>query len=58
MTARTGPKPHAEAHREVHRRKVQNMHLTYFYRDMTDAQNNATIHTGKDLKSKSRWDHC
>ncbi|MGA2133601.1 MAG: hypothetical protein ABSH50_15010 [Bryobacteraceae bacterium] len=30
---------------------------TYFYRDMTDAQNNATIHTGKDLKSKSRWDH-
>jgi hypothetical protein len=30
---------------------------TYFYRDMTDAENNATIHTGKDLKSKSRWDH-
>jgi hypothetical protein len=30
---------------------------TYFYRDMTDAQNNATIHTGKDLKSKTRWDH-
>src|SRR5580704_3465900 len=30
---------------------------TFFYRDMTDAQNNATIHTGKDLKSKARWDH-
>jgi hypothetical protein len=23
---------------------------------MTDAENNATIHTGKELKSKSRWD--
>jgi hypothetical protein len=30
---------------------------TYFYRDLTDAENNATIHTGKDLKSKTRWDH-
>jgi len=30
---------------------------TYFYRDLTDADNNATIHTGKDLKSKTRWDH-
>jgi len=30
---------------------------TYFYRDMTDAERNATIHTGKDLKSKTRWDH-
>jgi hypothetical protein len=30
---------------------------TYFYNDMTDADNNATIHTGKDLKSKSSWDH-
>ena len=30
---------------------------TFFYRDMTDAENNATIHSGKDLKSKSRWDH-
>jgi hypothetical protein len=30
---------------------------TFFYRDMSDAENNATIHTGKDLKSKSRWDH-
>jgi hypothetical protein len=29
---------------------------TFFYRDMTDAENNATIHTGKELKSKSRWD--
>jgi hypothetical protein len=30
---------------------------TFFYRDMTDAENNATIHSGKDLKSKTRWDH-
>jgi len=30
---------------------------TFFYRDITDAENNATIHSGKDLKSKSRWDH-
>ncbi len=29
---------------------------TFFYHDMTDAQNNATIHTGNDLKSKTRWD--
>jgi len=29
---------------------------TFFYRDITDAENNATIHTGKDLKSKTRWD--
>ena len=30
---------------------------TYFYSDMTDAEHNATIRTGKDLKSKSKWDH-
>ena len=30
---------------------------TFFYRDITDAENNATIRTGKDLKSKTRWDH-
>jgi hypothetical protein len=30
---------------------------TYFYRDMTDSENNATIHSGKDLKSKTKWDH-
>lgn len=30
---------------------------TFFYRDVTDSEHNATIHTGKDLKSKSRWDH-
>jgi hypothetical protein len=30
---------------------------TFFYKDMTDSQNNATIHEGKDLKSKARWDH-
>jgi hypothetical protein len=30
---------------------------TFFYRDVIDTENNATIHTGKDLKSKTRWDH-
>jgi len=30
---------------------------TFFYSDVTDAENNATIHTGKDLESKTRWDH-
>jgi hypothetical protein len=30
---------------------------TFFYRDATDGQKNATIHTGKDLKSKTIWDH-
>ena len=29
---------------------------TFFYSDMTDANNGATIRTGKDLKSKTRWD--
>ena len=29
---------------------------TFFYSDITDSQRNATIHTGKDLKSKTRWD--
>ena len=30
---------------------------TFFYKDITDAENNATIRTGKDLKSKTKWDH-
>jgi hypothetical protein len=30
---------------------------TFFYSDMTDAENNVTIRSGKDLKSKTRWDH-
>jgi len=30
---------------------------TFFYRDLTDSENNATIHSGKDLKSKTKWDH-
>ena len=30
---------------------------TFFYRDLTDVYNGATIHTGKDLKSKTGWDH-
>ena len=30
---------------------------TFFYKDVTDTENKATIHTGKDLKSKTRWDH-
>jgi hypothetical protein len=27
-----------------------------FYSDISDGQRNATIHTGKDIKSKTRWD--
>ena len=30
---------------------------TFYYKDVTDSEHNATIHTGKDLKSKSSWDH-
>jgi hypothetical protein len=30
---------------------------TFFYNDVTDSQNSATIHSGNDLKSKTRWDH-
>jgi hypothetical protein len=30
---------------------------TYFYSDSTGSENNSTIHSGKDLKSKTRWDH-
>jgi len=29
---------------------------TFFYKDLTDAENNATIRSGKDLKSKTKWD--
>jgi len=29
---------------------------TFFYRDLTDSENNATIRTSKDVKSKTRWD--
>jgi len=30
---------------------------TFFYSDDTGTQNNATIKSGKDIKSKTRWDH-
>jgi hypothetical protein len=29
---------------------------TFFYKDITDAEENATIHSGKEVKSKTRWD--
>ena len=29
---------------------------TFFYSDVTDSEHNATIRTGKDLKSKTKWD--
>lgn len=29
---------------------------TFFYKDMIDSENGATIHSG-DVKSKARWDH-
>ena len=30
---------------------------TFFYSDITDGRDNATIHSRKDLKSKTKWDH-
>jgi hypothetical protein len=30
---------------------------TFFYSDVTDSEHNATIRTGKDVKSKTSWDH-
>lgn len=30
---------------------------TTFYRDMIDGENSATIHSGKEFKTKARWDH-
>ena len=30
---------------------------TFFYRDVTDSEHGDTFHTGKDLKSKTSWDH-
>jgi hypothetical protein len=37
--------------------KYEGVSDTFFYRDITDSENNATIHTGKELKTKARWDH-
>ena len=37
--------------------KYEGANDTFFYRDITDSENNATIHTGKELKTKTRWDH-
>jgi hypothetical protein len=36
--------------------KYEDATETFFYKDITDSEHNATIHTGKDLKSKTRWD--
>ncbi len=30
---------------------------TFFYNDDIGTENNSTIHTGKDLKTKAKWDH-
>jgi len=30
---------------------------TFFCGDVSDAENGATFHGGKDLKSKTKWDH-
>jgi hypothetical protein len=30
---------------------------TFFYSDVTDSAHNATFRTGKDVKSKTSWDH-
>jgi len=37
--------------------KYEGAEETLFYRDMVDSRNGATIHDGKDFKSKARWDH-
>jgi hypothetical protein len=37
--------------------KYEGVSDTFFYRDITDSENNATIHTGKELKTKTSWDH-
>ena len=30
---------------------------TFFYNDSTGSENDSTVHTGKDLKTKTKWDH-
>ena len=30
---------------------------TFFYSDVTNSEHNATIHSGKNLKSNTKWDH-
>lgn len=30
---------------------------TFFYNDSTGSENNSTVHTGKDLKTKTKWEH-
>lgn len=30
---------------------------TFYYKDVTDSEHNATIRTGKDVKTKTSWDH-
>jgi hypothetical protein len=37
--------------------KYEGANDSFFYRDITDSENSATIHTGKELKTKTRWDH-
>ena len=29
----------------------------FFYNDSTGSENNSTVHIGKDLKTKTKWDH-
>jgi hypothetical protein len=37
--------------------KYEGANNTFFYKDMMDSENSATIKTSKDLKSKAKWDH-
>jgi hypothetical protein len=37
--------------------KYEGSDATFFYRDMADSENGATIHSGKEMKSKMKWDH-
>ena len=42
----------------VSRRFVyEGAHETFFYSDDIGTENKATVHTGKDLKTKAQWDH-
>ena len=41
----------------VRNSKYAGAEATYFYSDVTDADNGATFHEGKDIKSKTKWDH-
>ena len=52
-----GARHRREAYTLANSFKYEGATETFFYSDITDAERNATIHDGKDLKSKTSWDH-